>query len=418
MEIYLKQSITVPFETLYLDPNNPRLAPENPPGYNDPATLFDSERQRELEKLVADKFDPDKSLEDAIIGQGWMPIDSVVVWTYPEDHSRHIVVEGNRRIVALRRLRQRLDDENGKLAKATSGRSRFAKHNTEELKGLIAALTRIAEDTENLTVVPIDADTIEELEWKLPRVLAVRHITGTKDWSSYAADIWLLERYTQFFEEHFPGDDLRWEASLIRKVAGEASLAPPMAKRKLRAAACFSHFCQEYENRLPDGEEFGESDYYLFENIVRITFLRTQFSLGEDAVHIPEERESVLFQWTFTHPRGGRADDNDNVFYRHENVVVWNKIKNYDDKHGTAFARQLNVDEPDGVTTFRKIEVDYLQHKARRKPTDVIDGLLHQLEQLTVDNIVVEGGFLKAQLERLQHTTQTLLRMIDSAVEV
>ena len=61
-------------------------------------------------------------LEQAILGQGWMPIDAMVVWTYPTDPGRHIVVEGNTRTVTLRRLRDRLPKEQAKLARMRDGK--------------------------------------------------------------------------------------------------------------------------------------------------------------------------------------------------------------------------------------------------------------------------------------------------------
>jgi len=45
VETFLQEQIKVPFESLYLDPNNPRLAPDDPPGYDDPASLFDKDLQ-------------------------------------------------------------------------------------------------------------------------------------------------------------------------------------------------------------------------------------------------------------------------------------------------------------------------------------------------------------------------------------
>src|ERR1700759_5812948 len=114
MEVFLRQSTKVPFSSIYLDPNNPRLAYEDPPGYDDPAALFDEELQKKLEGDLAGVYDVNE-LVDAIIAQGWMPIDAIVVWTYPEDQNKHIVVEGNTRTLALRKLRRLLPKEQKKL---------------------------------------------------------------------------------------------------------------------------------------------------------------------------------------------------------------------------------------------------------------------------------------------------------------
>jgi hypothetical protein len=54
-------------------------------------------------------------------------------------------------------------------------------------------------DADELGVVPFNAATVSELEHKLPRVLAVRHITGAKESGNYTEDLWLLNRYHQVF---------------------------------------------------------------------------------------------------------------------------------------------------------------------------------------------------------------------------
>src|SRR5207244_7321305 len=112
-----------------------------------------------------------------------------------------------------------------------------------------------------------DADSVAELQRKMPRVLAVRHVIGVKVWGNYAEDLWLLKRYEMLFEEQFRGKELFWDNDLVNRVAREASLGRTKAKRKLQAASCYSHFKAEFEDQLPGDEEFATTDYYLFENI-------------------------------------------------------------------------------------------------------------------------------------------------------
>lgn len=415
MENFLKTPIVVPFETLYLDPNNPRLALEDPPGYENPKKLFEPELQKQLESKIEQEEVYDVSdLEVAIETQGWMPIDNIVVWTYPKHPDRHIVVEGNRRTVALRKLRARLARETEKLARMKDGRKRLAAHDIEEQEELVQRLERVVADTAQLTVVPLDADSLEELERKLPRVLAVRHITGAKVWGNYAEDLWLLKRYEMLFEEEYPGKKLAWDKDLVARVAREASLGATKAKRQLQSASCFSHFKAEFEDQLPSGEEFAPSDYYLFENIVRSPWVRQQFELTEQDLHIPSEREQVVFKWVFKHPRGKTADDNPNVFYRHENIRVWEQMQRYDEKNKTSFAKRFNIEEADSAPRMHEVEAEYMAHKASRKPSDLLEQLLQQLGKLNVQTILTEGSFLQKQLERLHQQTGEVLRMIEA----
>src|SRR5438045_2466044 len=100
METFLKKRISVPFTSLYLDPNNPRLAIDKPPDYSDPKRLFDKKLQAELEDRIESVY-PVDDLRQAIVAQGWMPIDSIVVWDHPSLKGPYIVLEGNTRTIAL-----------------------------------------------------------------------------------------------------------------------------------------------------------------------------------------------------------------------------------------------------------------------------------------------------------------------------
>jgi len=416
MQTYLRPAIDVPFESLFLDPNNPRLATDDPPGYDDVQRLFDADLQKFLQQRVEEEFGVDELMQ-AVLGNGWMPIDAIVVWEHPDGSQRNVVLEGNRRTVTLRKIRERLPKEEKKLERMRSGRTRVAKHDLRTQERLVDMLKRIVSDTATLSVLPLDAADQDELTHKLPRVLGVRHIAGPKGWGNFAEDLWLLQRYDQLFADEFPGQDLRWEPSIIERVADEASLGKTKAKRQLMAASAFSHFKAEFEEELPADEEFASSDYYLFENIVKKPWLREQFQLGENDLHLPEEAENVLFEWVFKLPRPRSASDNENIFYRHENVLLWEKIKRYDDAHGTAFAKRFDVENPDTAPRMREVEADYLAHMARKKPSDVLENLLNHLGTITEATIEDEGVFLEQQLKRLEKRTQRLLAMITASSE-
>jgi hypothetical protein len=414
MDTYLCPAINVPFESLYLDPNNPRLAPDHPPGYDEPDKLFDQELQKFLEQRVEEEFGVEELMQ-AVIGQGWMPIDAIVIWAHPDGSNRNVVLEGNRRTVTLRRIRGRLAKEQQKLTRMREGHTRVIQRDLRAQEQLVAQIEHVIADTASLSVLPLDANNRDELEHKLPRVLAVRHITGAKGWGNYAEDLWLLQRYDQLFSDEFPGEDLRWEPTIIARVADEATLTSVKAKRQLMASSAFSHFKAEFDGLLPDNEEFKPGDYYLFENIVKKPWLRSQFGLGMNDLYLPADCERVLFDWVFRLPRPRKAEDNKNTFYRHENVLVWEKMKKYDDDHGTTFAQRFDVESPESAPRMREVEVDYLAHMTRTKPGDVLENLLKQLGNINEEMIEQEGEFLAEQMKRVDKRVQTLLRMIDAA---
>ncbi|MBJ6146309.1 hypothetical protein [Hymenobacter sp. BT559] len=411
MHHLISKPTEVPFSSLYLDGNNPRLALDEQPGYYNPADLFNSDLQLQLQEEVEKLYDVD-ALQLAIESQGWLNIDSIVIWRHPDAPDKFVVVEGNTRIVALRRIRSRLEREREKLAKVKAGRKRYAPHDITNLEQLVANLEGIVADTDQLTVVTLNAKTVEELLDKLPRVLAVRHITGPKGWGNYAEDLWLLIRYEHLFQVVHSSEELYWDTPLIKRLALEAAISEVKARRQIWAASCFSHFKMRFEDALPGDEEFAPSDYYLFENIVKKPWLREQFGLTERAVHLAEDREEVLMKWVFRAERGRKGDDNPNVFYRHENVLLWEQMKRYDDAHSTGFAKLFNVDDPDSAPRMEEVEAQWRSHKASRQPGDIIEQLLQQLDRLTADALLSEGDFLFRQLSKLHERSGRIVSMM------
>ena len=419
MENFLLKPIKVPLDNLWPDPNNPRLALEDAPGYADPKKLFDPKRQAAIfQKLGENAYDV-STLVQTIIGQGWMAIDNMIVWKHPKDPSHYIVVEGNRRRLALEEIRvKELPKAKQRLAKMTAKASTFDKKELDDQRELVEQLERIVSETETLNVVPLDASTLAELDRKLPRVLAVRHITGAKEWGNYAEDLWLLKRFQQLFEDkHSKGKGFFWDADILKHVAAEASISATKTKRQLKAASWFSHFRAKWEDELPEKEAFVSGDYYLFEQISKRPWLRQQLRIGEDDSVIPHESERALFEWVFKLPRGTTADENPNKFFRHENISVWDQIHQYDESQQgrTSFATRFDVDKPEDAPYMRELEAQYLSHKAQLKPHAILDDLLQHLSQITVERLRSEGEGFRKQLERLRTVADDFLKMIKAA---
>lgn len=417
MENYLRASMRVPFDDLYPDPNNPRLALDETPGYEDAEALFDEVTRKKILTVLGETAYETDALAQAILGQGWMPIDNIITWDHPKDGTeRHVVVEGNRRLVTLSKIRTvELEKQRKKLERMEKKASSYPAEELATQRTLVARIEQIKADTDELLVVPVDADTVEELGHKLPRVLAVRHINGAKDWGNYAQDLWLLARYEQLFtDKHGAGAGGFWDTDVIQAVAAEASLSTTATKRQLKAASWFGHFKAEFEDELPQGEAFSKTDYYLFELISRKPWVRQQLGIGEDDRAISAESEQVLFDWIFKLPRTRSADTNPNVFFRHENIKVWDDMHKYDQANGTSFAAEFDVSDPGSARPMAEVEAEWLSHKAKRKPQAIIDDLLKRLSELTADRLATEGTSLRVQLERLREQADVFIKMIDS----
>lgn len=413
----LQDAKLVPFDKIHLDPNNPRIAPENPPGYLDDNALFAENLQQTLEDRVRAVYDV-TNLENSILAHGWVPIDSIIVWEHSHRPEHYIVVEGNTRTVALRALRgSRLERERKKLEKLKKTPSRFE----EELRvqqDIVDRLETITSQTNQLRVFPVSAKSVEELQTILPRLLGVRHISHAQDWRPYATNLYILQLYERLFRaRHGDKGSLRLEDDLINEVASMVSLGSTKARRNIQAASAFTHFKRDYEDRLPEGETLSDEDHYFFELILQNAYPKEQFNVNKDSLRLPPESEEVLFQWAFSKPRPGNKEDNENIFDKAESVRLWNQMATYDGKCGTNFAKQLDVNSPDEARPIGVIEAEFLQHKRQETPIHALTSLLKALQDLKVDTLVSQQEHLTPILERIAHQISRYQKMMKAVAD-
>ncbi|HEX7944035.1 MAG TPA: hypothetical protein VF495_05180, partial [Phenylobacterium sp.] len=155
---------------IFLDPNNPRIAPEPAPGYQNAEALFDPAIQDDLVSRVYEVYKA-AELENSIIEQGWTPVDPILVWEHPSQ-AGYIVVEGNTRISVLRRVRTRLERERAKLDRMAKGGG-YPHQEIRKQRELIEQIERLVDSTEVIRVYPVEAASAEDLATKLPRLLGV-----------------------------------------------------------------------------------------------------------------------------------------------------------------------------------------------------------------------------------------------------
>lgn len=408
----------VPFDRLFLDPNNPRIAPEDPPGYDAPEKIFDPVLQKSLEDRIRGVY-PVAALESSILAQGWVPYDPIIVWEHPQQPGHYIVVEGNTRTTALRTLRgERLERERKKLEKLQATPSKFQEDRKEQ-EEQVAQLELVTAQTDNIRVYPMKADTVEELLKKLPQMMGVRHITHAQQWSPYATNLYILSLYEQLFRErHGPTPKLRIEDDLVEDVGQRVSYGAAQktkTRRAIQAASAFTHFKRDYEDRLPAGEEFNDGDHYAFSLILQNAFTQEQFGFTKDALRLPKESEEALFKWFFALPRPTGEEANPNIFYKNENIALWSKMKAYDGKKGTNFAGNFDVGDPDKAPPMRTIEADYLQHQTRSTPIDAVTSLLKALRDIKVDALVSQQEHLEPMLDEVGKLVDKYKKMMSAA---
>lgn len=165
----------VKLETILLDPNNPRFAELGEPADIVPESRFAEPRVQKdtFEKMKKPNFDVPE-LRDTIKTLGFLPMDRIVVrkWRGSEsDNNKYVVVEGNRRIAALKWLM-----ELHETAKETF---------TEE---------QLSNFTELEVLVLDDLLAPDTAKWILP---GLRHVSGIKEWRPYqqARAVSILREY-------------------------------------------------------------------------------------------------------------------------------------------------------------------------------------------------------------------------------
>jgi hypothetical protein len=90
-------------ENLYLDPNNPRFADiTKRPLMIPPHKIAEqSVQEAALQKILEERFEV-KQLKDSILRMGFLQVDRLVVTSLPGNGGRFLVIEGNRRLAAVK----------------------------------------------------------------------------------------------------------------------------------------------------------------------------------------------------------------------------------------------------------------------------------------------------------------------------
>ncbi|HET9637663.1 MAG TPA: hypothetical protein VFP12_00480 [Allosphingosinicella sp.] len=414
----LGSPLPIKLEEIHLDPNNPRVAPEPAPGYEDAKKLFDAEVQQLLVTKVYDVYKA-ADLENSIIEQGWTPVDPILVWAHPSG-AGHVVVEGNTRISVLRRVRDRLEKEKAKLDRMEKGG--FPKQEVRKQEGLIERIQKLVSDTNELQVYPVLAKTAADLVAKLPRLLGVRHIFPAKHWTPYATNLYILSLYEKAWGERYGDADLKLDEAMLEIVADQLPMKSEAIRKSIQAASAFGHFKRIYDEKVQDaGNKFVDGDQYFFDNILSNKHARDEFGFSPNSLRLSEEGEEALFQWAFAKQRSGGGDDdeaiNENVFQKAEDIRIWQRISRYDSKTGvTNFAKRLSVANPGDAVAVWRLEREQLAHREKNTPIKTLDDLLKALKDLKADTLKAQASHLRPMFAEIAEKVHNYLHMIDGAV--
>lgn len=153
----------IEIEKLLLDGNNPRFWEQKSEPLSDERIANESQQQ----KLLNDMLNGNQGIEDLmfnILRNGFLPMDRIVVRAANVSNELYVVIEGNRRLTALKELRRRIAD-NRIVEEGIS---------PEHIKAVNDSISE-------LEVLLYTGTGSDNISWIFQ---GIRHISGIKEWGS------------------------------------------------------------------------------------------------------------------------------------------------------------------------------------------------------------------------------------------
>lgn len=150
----------IDFESVFLDPNNPRFWSEKTQKDTPDHKIADSNIQKNaFDRMMGHGI---QELSESILRNGFLPLDRIVVREIKGVSDKYVVVEGNRRLSALTLLRKNIEDE-------AIDEENISDDYLENLK----------KSTDKLNVLVYNGSDTDDIAWLLQ---GVRHIGGVREW--------------------------------------------------------------------------------------------------------------------------------------------------------------------------------------------------------------------------------------------
>ncbi len=190
------KKIKVKYDCLVLDPNNPRFTTRREDRIGEEHYVEQDLAGITLSKLFPGKKDRYKieELENSIKQNDWLPVDFIFVRKLKGDDKRYVVLEGNRRVVAIREIMK--DPKSNAALKA---------------------------DLQSLEVMEVlDSGSSEDLQRKISYLLGVRHHGSLKKWTPFAQAHNILDRYLEVSGQS--AETFKWQTTVGQKIADTLSI--------------------------------------------------------------------------------------------------------------------------------------------------------------------------------------------------
>ena len=254
---------TIPLSQIYLDPNNPRFwTTERRPFIPDRRATEESVQAR-----VEASLEPHGILElrNSILRNGFLRMDRIVVRRLEKSGDHYVVIEGNRRLAALRRLRQEIDGDRIAEEQITS-----------------EYLDELRLQTDSIEVLVYQGSDTADISWILQ---GIRHISGVRDWTPAQRAKLVVDQV-----------DL---GSSFRKAGQTFGLSSHAVGRLYRAYKALMQM------RVDDvyGDEVRDDYFTLFEEAYRNSVVRQWLDWNEKNARFEEEQHlRIFYSWIVPDP--------------------------------------------------------------------------------------------------------------------
>lgn len=266
----------IAIDQILLDPNNYRF--HDTEGYFDtPRKRFSEDRVQEKTRDRLQRHENLDVLKKSILKNGFIPIESVVVEPLSDDSDLHVVVEGNRRIAAIKSLVSEFDDG--------------APHDAASIDSL-----------RTITVVVLDSES-DSITSKA--LMGIRHVSGVKKWGGY--------QQAKLVTDLADGNNLS-----TAEISDRLAMTPIEVNRRYRAFKALQ--------QMQTNEEFGEHAtpqmYPIFHELVSTTTLKDWLEWREECSKFNNEEE-LLKLYSLLTP----SDDADGNRIRDPKIVSYQQVR-------------------------------------------------------------------------------------------
>ncbi len=245
---------TVELDNLLLDPNNYRFydLPQWKKRQND-RFHNDAVQEATLRLLETVTKYNISELRDSLLANGYVPLERLVVVPYAYCPDKYLVVEGNRRVAALKTLLR--DHDEGVL--------HLSESQLVDFSTLPVALPVAAEQ---------ELATIQRV------LMGIRHIAGPQEWGAYQQALLIA----QLIDE---------EGRAYDNVAGHLGLSALETRRRYRAIRAL----REMENDEVYSRVALPTFYRLFHELVSLPNVREFFGWNHDEAEFDNPEKARLF---------------------------------------------------------------------------------------------------------------------------